>query len=95
MKLVLDLIDAVSDVISFFKRSKSTSLLIPVFFKGEVLADDTGRTCIVLETHLDSITGIAYTVLQDGVVWPKISASIFSSWKSISEVDQDPFMLMR
>ena len=81
--------------ISFFERLEPTNLLIPEFFRGEVLADDAGSTCIVLEVHTDSISGVSYTVLQDGIIWPKLSESILSNWKIISEVDQDPFMLIR
>ena len=95
MKLASGFINAIDRVFGFFVRSEPANLLLPEFFKGEVLSNGAGKTCIVLEIHIDSTEGIAYTVLQEGVVWPKITASIFSNWTSISEVDQDPFMLTR
>ena len=95
MKLSLGFINAIDRVIDFFERSEPANLLLPEFFKGEILSNGTGKTCLVLEIHTDSMEGISYTVLQEGIIWPKISASIFSNWKPITEVDQDPFMLTR
>ena len=74
-------------------RYEFSDLRIPEFCIGEMLCTPNGEACIILEVDPAGRIGVEYTILWKEEIYSNVSEQSLTSWKVLSETDQNPFML--